>query len=241
MATADRTLAPAEVDPGPPPGSLLAAARARRRLSVEEAAARAGLDPETVRSLEQARVYRFETTQDALSAALVYAASLGISRREARTLVGLPVRPKLLDGLLSLRLWAAVVFLGALAAGAWLAIDRTRLTDPGSVTVTVTAPAVTVTPEEALPAPWQIEVTIYNGSARPNAATILSNAVAALGYTIGEVTDAPRRDYPDTRVYFPPGGEAIAERLAAEIGVGTAALPGGDNPRRLVIVVGARD
>jgi hypothetical protein len=40
-------------------------------------------------------------------------------------------------------------------------------------------------------------------------------------------------------VYYPPGAEDIAKRLAAELDVEIAALPGGDNPRRLVIIVGS--
>jgi hypothetical protein len=40
-------------------------------------------------------------------------------------------------------------------------------------------------------------------------------------------------------VYYPPGAEAIATRLAHELGVGVQALPGGKNPRRLLVIVGA--
>jgi hypothetical protein len=32
----------------------------------------------------------------------------------------------------------------------------------------------------------------------------------------------------------------IAERLGDELGVGTTALPGGDDPLRLVVIVGRR-
>ena len=39
-------------------------------------------------------------------------------------------------------------------------------------------------------------------------------------------------------MYYPPGAEAIAGRLADELGVRTAALPGGDDPLRLVVIVG---
>jgi hypothetical protein len=55
---------------------------------------------------------------------------------------------------------------------------------------------------------------------------------------MGEVGNAKRRDYRKTLVYYPPGGEAIGRRLAAELGVGTAALPAGDDPLRLVVIVG---
>jgi hypothetical protein len=56
---------------------------------------------------------------------------------------------------------------------------------------------------------------------------------------MGEVKNANRRDYRQTRVYYPPGAEDIARRLAAELGIGMTALPGGDNPRRLVVIIGS--
>lgn len=222
-------------------GSPFAAARARRRLSVEEAAARADLDPHTVRALEEARVYRFETTQDALAAALVYATALGVSRREARQLVGLPVRPRIIDTVLSARFAAAILFTAAVGAAVWFGLDS-RSDRPVPATVaqaTTTAPPTTVE-AAALPQPWQIEVAVYNGTDRANAATQVANAIAGMAYTIGEVADAPRRDYPDTRVYYAPGGEEIAARLAAALGVETTPLPGGEDPNRLVVIVGRR-
>jgi hypothetical protein len=220
------------------PGSIFAAARARRRLAVEEAAARADLDPETVRALEEARVYRFETTQDAIAAALVYATSLGISKREARELVGLPVHPRLVAAVLSARFAAALLFAGAVGAAVWFGVtSRPAPSEPAAAAAAPVTQPATVAPE-ALPQPWQIEVAVYNGTNRPNAATQVANTIAGLAYTIGEVADAPRKDYPETRVYFAPGGEAIAERLASELGVGTTPLPGGDDPSRLVVIVG---
>jgi hypothetical protein len=92
--------------------------------------------------------------------------------------------------------------------------------------------------QEELPQPWEIEVHVFNGTRRPNAATRVADEIAGLAYRIGNVGNATRFDYRDTRVYYPPGGEAIAARLARELGVGTAALPGGKNPRRLLVIVG---
>jgi hypothetical protein len=66
----------------------------------------------------------------------------------------------------------------------------------------------------------------------------MANRVAGLAYQIGKVGDAKRSDYTKTLVYYPPGAEAIAARLAKELGVGTAALPGGGDPKRLVVIVG---
>src|SRR5947209_948665 len=74
-----------------PATSLLAAARLQRQLTVEEAARRAGLPQNEVEWLEESRLYRFRSSDDALLAALLYASALGIEHREARELAGLPV------------------------------------------------------------------------------------------------------------------------------------------------------
>ena len=101
------------------------------------------------------------------------------------------------------------------------------------------APAAKARPA-ALPQPRQIRVDVYNGTATDGAAGRLADEVAGLAYRVGAVANATQADYFETRVYYPPGGRAIAERLAAQLGVGTMALPGGDDPRRLVVIVGAR-
>jgi hypothetical protein len=66
----------------------------------------------------------------------------------------------------------------------------------------------------------------------------MGDPVAGLAYQIGKVGNAKSDNYRKTLVYYPPGGQEIAARLARELGVGTAALPGGDNPNRLVLIVG---
>jgi hypothetical protein len=212
--------------------SPLGAARLRRRLSLEEAAARARLDVEDVKSLEEARIWRFPSTAEALGAACVYATALGITEREARELAGLPERPR------RLRLrWPALAAFAA--ACALLALFVFSPNGGGDDTSTLPAPAAAV-PAQQLPERWEIQVDVFNGTGRGNAAAGYANEIAGLAYRIGAVGDARRSDYVETRVYYPPGAEAIAERLAEELGLETAALPGGDNPRRLVVIVGRR-
>jgi hypothetical protein len=147
------------------------------------------------------------------------------------------VRRRLVATVLSRRSLASVAFVAALGVAAWFAVTgHVGGSDaPAAPAAAPAAPPV----DPGLPPPWQIEVAIYNGSERPNAATTMANTVASLAYRIGAVENAPRRDYPETKVYYAPGGEQLAERLAAELGVGTAALPGGENPNRLVVIVGA--
>lgn len=215
--------------------SPLVAARLRRRLSLEQAAERASLDVTAVKNLEESRTYVFPSTADAIAAAVVYASALGITEREARELAGLPVESVVERW--SLRRWAIV--LGFVAALAALMIFVLR---PQFLPAEPPAPPARAAQPSAAPLPerWEIQVDVYNGTARGNAAAGIANEIAGLAYRIGAVRNAAQRNYVDTRVYYPPGAEEIAARLAGEIGVGTTALPGGDDPNRLVVIVGRK-
>src|ERR671939_408424 len=68
----------------PTGSSALATARLRRRWSIADAARRSGLGAEQVGWLEEGRLYRFPTSDDALAAAVVYAAALEVELAEAR-------------------------------------------------------------------------------------------------------------------------------------------------------------
>lgn len=216
--------------------SPLGAARLRRRLTIEEAAARAEMDVDSLRSLEENRVWRFGSNADAIASALVYAAALGVSEREARELAGLPVRPRLIAPWWRRR-WLAVGSAAcALAAGLALFLQPSLGRNESRAAI---PPAVQSKPAPPkLPERWEIEVDVYNGTRVGNAAASVANDVAGLAYRMGEVGNAKRRDYTKTLVYYPPGGEEIGRRLATELGVGTAALPSGDDPLRLVVIVG---
>src|SRR5207247_7889510 len=76
-------------DPSP-----LATARLQRKLTVDEAARRAGLTADQIEWLEEGRVYRFPSADDALVAVVLYATALGIDQAEARGLARLPVAPR---------------------------------------------------------------------------------------------------------------------------------------------------
>jgi hypothetical protein len=218
--------------------SPLVAARLRRQLTVEEAAARASLDIDAVKSIEESRTYVFPSTADAIATAVVYASSLGITEREARELAGLPVESVVERW--SLRRWALVLGFTVALASLMIFVLRPQYfpqSPPAPPPAPVAKPSV---PAEPLPERWEIQVDVYNGTRKGNAASGMANALAGLAYRIGDVRNADRRNYSETRVYYPPGGEEIAERLADELGVGTAALPGGDDPLRLVVIVGRR-
>jgi LytR cell envelope-related transcriptional attenuator len=212
-----------------PETSPLAAARVRRRLTVEEAAARSGLAVEDVKRLEERRIYSFPSVDQAIGAALVYATAIGVSAREARELAGLPVAAERW----SLRRWLAVLVFAAAAAvlGWFVVVPEVRPEDENRTAI--------VHPASQLPPPWEIRVDVFNGTKVSNAATTLANEIGGpLAYRIGTVENAERLDYVETRVYYPAGSEEIAKRLAGQLGLETAALPGRGEEDRLLVIVG---
>lgn len=214
--------------------SPFAAARLQRRLTAFEAARRAGLTLDQVQWLEDGRVYRFATPDDALTTAVVYATALGIEHREARALAGLPVPPKPLERSSRGRLAALAAVAVALAAlvGALTLPGRVGGAEPQAAAPAALAPA--------LPPEWKVSVRVLNGAGDINWTRQLASRIGALAYHIAHVGKADRFDYAQTAVYYPPGGEQLAIRLARQIGVVTKPLPGGENPQELVVVVGPR-
>lgn len=215
--------------------SPLAAARLQRQLTVDEAARRAGITPDEASWLEDARLYRFPSPDEALLAALLYASALGIDHREARALAGLHVPPRPLERNSRGRLAVLVaVPVAALAlAGALLVPDRLGAGPERERAAEEQALA-------KLPARWKISVSVLNGAGDINWTRQVASRVGALAYHVEHVGRADRFDYTRTAVFYAPGGKLVAVRLARELGVVTKPLPGGDNPRRLVVVVGPK-
>ena len=211
--------------------SPLARARLARQLTVEEVAKRAELAPDQVRWLEEGRVYRFPSADDALLATLLYASALGIEHREALELAGRPVPAKPLGRSSRGRLigvGAAAVAVVALAAAVTLA--RTR--DESE------ARAAQERAIAQLPPTWKIAVSVLNGSGDINHTRRVADRIGALGYGVAHVGRADRFDYQRTAVYYERGGQPAAIRLARALGVVTKPLPSGSDPRRLLVVVG---
>jgi hypothetical protein len=90
----------------------------------------------------------------------------------------------------------------------------------------------------ALAPPWKVSVDVLDGSGDIDYTRRVATRVGSFGYRIEHVTKADSFGYGRTAVYFEPGGAALARRLAGQIGVQTRPLPGGSNPRRLVVIVG---
>lgn len=203
--------------------SPLARARVHRQLTVDEAARRAGLTSEEVGWIEDGRLYRFGSTEKATLGLLLYATALGISRREARRLAGLP----LLEATSSNRL----AVLGGIAA--------TVLVVAAVFTLPQYVPRGSGSDQTAarnLPPSWKISVDVLNGGGDITYTRRLADRIGSMAYQIKRVSRAGRFDYPETAVYFPPGGEDIGRRLARQLGVDARPLPAGKNPRRLVVI-----
>jgi hypothetical protein len=208
----------------------LATARLRRQLTVEAAAKLARLTPDEVTWLEEGKLYRFPSGDSASLALMLYATGLGISRREARSLAGLPLvarpRREQVRQIAGMLIGAVVV---VSIAGAFVL--------PGLLHG-ATKPTAAAAAQADLPPTWKVEVDVLNGSGDMNYTRTVADRIGAMAYRIERVTRATRFDYTRTAVYFPPGAEALANRLAGQLGVQALPLPGGTNNRRLVVIVG---
>jgi transcriptional regulator with XRE-family HTH domain len=213
--------------------SALAAARLQRRLTQDEAARRAGLTLDQVEWLEEGRVYRFPSTDHAIEATLLLAAGLEIGHREARALAGLPVPPRPLDVNPVTRLAVVAALSAALMAlVAFVLVPAVSGTPAPREVDPVVAQAAT------LPKPWRIQVEVLNGAGDINWTRQVGSRIQSLAYTVKRVARADRFDYPQSTVYYSPGGRLIGVRLARQLGFVTRPLPGGTNPNRLVVIVG---
>jgi hypothetical protein len=219
-----RTLeAVAPVDESP-----LAHARLHRQLTVDEAARRANVLPEEVQWLEEGRLYRFPTPDRALTVAMLYTTALGVEHREALELAGLPTPPLRMSPRRRLIALAAFV---AVAVAASLAVI---LAEGGAKPAASAAAANAAT----LPAPWAVKVIVLNGSGDIVYTRTVASRIQALSYRVVHVGRATSFNYPQTEVFYPPGGEPVCTRLAEQLSVPVQPLPGGTDPRRCVVIVG---
>jgi hypothetical protein len=208
--------------------SPLARARVHRQLTVDEAARRADLSADEVQWLEEGRLYRFPSPDRALLATVLYATALRIEHREALELAGLPV-PSLRFIANPWRRLAAVGAIGLAVLAGVLAVVLAQSSPKQHVSAAAAS---------ALPAPWTIKVVVLNGSGDIVYTRSVASRVQALSYRVTHVGRASSFNYPQTQVYYPPGAEAIGMRLAKQLGVPVQPLPGGRDPRRLVLIVG---
>jgi hypothetical protein len=213
--------------------SPLARARVHRQLTVDEAARRAGVAPEELQWLEEGRLYRFPTSDRALLVTLLYATALELDHREALELAGMEV-PPLPPEASPLKRFGAITAFAALILAAVLAVAFAR----NESSSTKPKASVAASSASTLPAPWAVDVVVLNGSGDIVYTRTVASRIQALSYRIEKVGKAASFNYPQTQVYYPPGGQAIGERLAKQLDVPMQPLPGGDDPKRLVVIVG---
>jgi transcriptional regulator with XRE-family HTH domain len=208
--------------------SPLTTLRLQRKLTIEEAAKRAALWPEQLEWLEEGKLYRFQGESTAVLALLRYATALGIDHREARRLSGMPVEP---PASRPVGRWLAAGAVTAILVALTLTFAIGLGGGPG--------PSAAQRHAATLPAPWKVSIDVLNGGGDINYTRRVASRIGSFGYRIQHVTRANRFDYKETSVYFEPGGGALAQRLAAQLGgVSTHPLPGGTNKRRLVVIAG---
>src|SRR5256885_10383575 len=182
--------------------SPLASARLQRKLTVDEAARRAGLTADQIEWLEEGRVYRFPSADDALVAVVLYATALGIDQDEARGLARLPVEPRPER------------------------YPRSRIVSVAAGVVVLVALAVTLlggfggdakkrNPETtALPPPWKFSVDVLNGGGDIYYKRALASKIGGPGFQNKRGGRAAPRRHPRPAPYFHARGGAPRDPLA---------------------------
>jgi len=211
--------------------TVFATARLRRQLSREQVAQRSGITAEQVTWLEEGRVYAFRNPEDALAAALLLASGLEIDNHEARELAGLPVLPRRIERNPRGRLAAAALIVVGIAAAVMLGYALR-----GSATHVFTSGGGKTT----LPATWKVKVVVENGGGDINYTRRVASHIAGLGYQIASVKRASRFNYKHTTIFFSNTGKGkeIGARLGSQLNADLLPLPSGNDPLRLLVIVG---
>ncbi|HEX3806823.1 MAG TPA: LytR C-terminal domain-containing protein [Gaiellaceae bacterium] len=212
-----------------PEPSPLKHARERRELTTRAIALRTGLTEQEVEWLEEGRIYRFPSQNDAIMAAVVYATALGIDKAEARKLAGLPV-----GRTIGVNAKARLIAVGLVAA--LLSALAVMVVAPNMQLTRTRIRTVEAIPNANLPAPWKLQINVENGNGDIAWTRSVASRVGAMGYTISKVGRADRFNYQQTTVFYGPGAQAVGLRLARQLDVGTAPTPGLKRNQLLVIV-----
>ncbi len=212
--------------------TVFATARLRRQLSREQVAQRSGITAEQVTWLEEGRVYAFRNPEDALAAALLLASGLEIDNHEARELAGLPVLPRPIERNPRGRLAAAAaVVVVAIAAAVLLGYAL-----HGSASRVLTSGGDKAT----LPAAWKVNVVVENGGGDINYTRRVASRIASFGYQIASVKRASHFNYKHTTIFYSNVGKGkeLGRRLATKLKADLLPLPNGNDPLRLLVIVG---
>lgn len=127
--------------------------------------------------------------------------------------------------------------------------SATTVSSSVQVTTTEEVPPAESTPAEtpaeapAAPAPAQEQDThpqvhVLNNSTVQGLAADVANRLTSAGNTTGEVGNLPDVETPQSMVYFSPGDEAAAKRVADQLGINYGPkIPAVENYPGLVVVV----
>ena len=134
----------------------------------------------------------------------------------------------------------AIVELVALIAIGLMHFAPKSVNSATRAAVTTPTPATHVRAVKPKPAPQvplrpvaKTRVLILNGNGVAGAAGAEAARLRADGYRIGGATDADRHDYSQTMVFFVPGWQKEARRLARSVGIGVVAPVDGLRPAQL--------
>jgi hypothetical protein len=89
---------------------------------------------------------------------------------------------------------------------------------------------------------YPARILVQNGTTTPGLAADCAAHLSAQGFTIGNITAAPREDYAQTLILVYTGHHAAAQALAAALGVNPAAITYGSSPEGpydIKIILGA--
>ncbi|HEV8459994.1 MAG TPA: LytR C-terminal domain-containing protein, partial [Gaiellaceae bacterium] len=172
-----------------------------------------GLSESEIEWLEDGRLYRFSSQNQAILAGIVYATTIGVDRYEARRLAVVGALAALLSAL------------AVLLAAPNLRVTNTKVVEP--------------IPNANLLPPWKLQVTVENGNGNIVWTRSLASRIGAMGYTISKVGRADRFDYPSTTVYYGAAGHDVGLRLARQLGAHAQQAPGLAK-RQLLVVVGPK-
>ena len=182
--------------------------------------------------LEEGRVYRFRTPDDALLALLLYATALGIDHREARELAGL-AGPRTVQG------QPARQARGARRASRWRRLHSLPPScSPAARAARARGGGYPLVAEAKLPKPWQIAVDVRNGSGNITYTRRVASRVGALGYRVARVGRAEPLRLPGDGGLLRAGRRARGRAARPPLGVGPSRSPAATTRRRLVVVVG---
>ena len=211
--------------------SPLARARVHRQLTIDEAARRAGVAPEECTGSKRAgsTAFRPPTARCSRRCSTRRRSSSTTARRSGWRGCDVPPIPPEAN---PLKRFGAITAFAALILAAVLAVAFARNESTGKPNASVARRprrAAGAVGDQGRRAERQRRHRLHAHGRVAHPGAVVPNPEGRQGGGF---------NYPQTQVYYPPGGQAIGERLAKQLDVPMQPLPGGNDPKRLVVIVG---